>query len=302
MLLLSGALLIPFISNGPYRYAQPATIFSTFLKYKFSFCGLSAPVVGQQQMVVSAQALATEVGDQILQQGGNAVDAAVAMGYVLAATYPCCGNLGGGGFMLVHIAAKGQQPAKDILINFREKAPLTASKDMYIAADGSVDFKKSLRGYQAVGVPGTVMGLEMALQHFGSMSREQVMAPAIAFAEQGFILTQADVNILNIGIKGFQSQDNVAAIFLNKGKPFKAGELFVQKDLANSLKKISDGGSDAFYRGPIARQIVAASEANGGLLSLKDFEHYSAEALTPVSCNYRGYEVLSAPLPSSGGG
>ena len=255
------------------------------------------PAVGSQEMVVSAQALATEVGLGILESGGNAVDAAVATAYALAVVHPCCGNLGGGGFMTIHLA----EADRDLVINFRERAPLAATKDMYLDQDGEVDHAKSLVGYLAVGVPGTVLGLDTALAKYGTMDRREVMAPAIALAKEGYVLTLADANILSYGTKAFTSQPNVAAIFLNDGRPYQPGERLVQAQLAASLELIAEQGPEAFYRGAIAETIVAASEANGGRLSLEDFASYSVEELTPVSCDYRGYGVISMPPPSSGG-
>ena len=255
------------------------------------------PVEAKLQMVVSAQHLASKVGDSILNQGGNAVDAAVAVGYALAVVHPCCGNLGGGGFMTLHVAQTG----KDIFLNFREKAPLAATEDMFINARGEVDASLSRRSYLAVGVPGTVLGLDTALHKFGSMSRQQVMQPAIELAEQGYVLTAADANILGFGAADFAKQPNVEAIFLANGQPPKAGDRIVQSELAHTLKLIAKEGPDAFYKGPIARAIVDASTRHGGVLSMQDFAEYTVEESEPVGCSYRGYEVVSSAPPSSGG-
>src|SRR5450755_737724 len=166
----------------------------------------------EQGMVVSSQHLASEVGAAILRQGGNAIDAAVAVGYALAVTHPCCGNLGGGGFMTIHFA-----DGKNTFINFREKAPLAARADMFLDAQGNVAGNRSVDGYLAVGVPGTVMGLEMARQEFGTLPRPTLIAPAIKLAEEGFILTRGDVDVLTEGTKEFREQANVAGIFLKSG-------------------------------------------------------------------------------------
>src|ERR1700676_4928871 len=166
-------------------------------------------------MVVTSQHLASDVGAAILRQGGNAVDAAVAVGYALAVTHPCCGNLGGGGFMTIHLA-----DGRNTFINFREKAPLAARADMFLDAQGNVAENKSVDGYLAVGVPGTVMGLEMARQEFGTLPRATLIAPAIKLAEEGFILTRGDVDVLAEGTKGFRDQANVAAVFLKNGEAF----------------------------------------------------------------------------------
>ncbi len=247
-------------------------------------------------MVVSAQRLASEVGLDILKRGGNAIDAAVAVGYALAVTHPCCGNLGGGGFMLIHLAN-----GTDRVIDFRETAPLAARPDMYLDKAGNVIEDASTVGYKAVGVPGTVLGLDSALTKYGSMTRQDVMAPAIALAEQGFVLTDADAQILAGGSKAFAGQPNVAKIFLKDGKPNAAGDRLTQPALAVSLRLIAASGPDAFYKGPIAEAIVAASEAQGGILSLADFSAYRVVEREPVRCRYRGYDILATPPPSSGG-
>ena len=254
------------------------------------------PVEASQGMVVSAQAIASQVGLDILKQGGNAVDAAVATGYALAVTHPCCGNIGGGGFMLIHLAS-----GKDTVIDFRETAPLAATPAMYLDHAGNVIPDASTDGYKAVGVPGTVAGLDMALTRYGTMTRQQVMAPAIALAAQGFVLAAPDAQILAGDADSFASQPNVAAIFLNQGKPWAAGDRFVQTRLAATLQQISAGGPDAFYNGPIAAALVAASQANGGILSLDDFRNYQAIEREPLRCRYRGYDIAAIPPPSSGG-
>ena len=254
------------------------------------------PVTAENGMVVTSQHLASEVGAQILIQGGNAVDAAVAVGYALAVTNPCCGNIGGGGFATLHLA-----DGRDLFINFREKAPLAATETMYLDAAGEVVPDLSLKGYLAIGVPGSVLGLDTLLQKFGTMPRAAVMAPAIKLADEGFILNQGDADILATSTKHFVEQPNVAAVFLNAGKPWKAGEVLVQKNLATTLKLIAEKGPDAFYKGSIADAIVAASAANGGVLAKKDFEDYTVTETPPVKCNYRGYELISSPPPSSGG-
>ncbi len=254
------------------------------------------PVTAENGMVVTSQHLASEVGVEILKQGGNAVDAAVAVGYALAVTNPCCGNLGGGGFATLHLA-----DGRDLFINFREKAPLAATENMYLDAAGKVVPDLSLKGYLAIGVPGSVLGLDTLLQKFGTMPRAVVMAPAIKLAEEGFILNQGDAGILATATKHFVDQPNVAAVFLNQGKPWQAGEVLVQKNLATTLKLIAEKGPDAFYKGSIADAIVAASAAHGGILAKQDFEAYTVTETPPVKCNYRGYELISSPPPSSGG-
>jgi gamma-glutamyltranspeptidase/glutathione hydrolase len=247
-------------------------------------------------MVVTAQHLASDAGAAILRQGGNAVDAAIAVGYALAVTHPCCGNLGGGGFMTIHLA-----DGRNIFINFREKAPLAARADMFLDAQGNPLSDKSLNGYLAVGVPGTVLGLETARQKYGTLPRAALMAASIRLAQDGFILTQGDVDELMIATAAFRAQANVAPIFLNHGEPLRPGERLVQRNLAATLRSISEGGAQVFYQGPIAEAVVASARANGGLLTRQDFAAYAVTESAPISCNYRGYTILSAPPPSSGG-
>jgi gamma-glutamyltranspeptidase / glutathione hydrolase len=247
-------------------------------------------------MVVTSQHLASDVGAAILRQGGNAIDAAVAVGYALAVTHPCCGNLGGGGFMTIHLAG-----GKNTFINFRERAPLAAHPDMFLDAQGKVVSSRSLDGYLAVGVPGTVMGLEMARQKYGTLPRAVLIAPAIKLADEGFVLTRGDVDVLADGTRAFRDQPNVAAIFLKHGEAFIPGDRLTQKELAATLRAISGGGADAFYHGAIAAAVSAASHAHGGLLTAADFAPYTATESAPIDCSYRGYTIVSAPPPSSGG-
>jgi gamma-glutamyltranspeptidase/glutathione hydrolase len=254
------------------------------------------PVTATHGMVVSAQHLATQVGVDILRQGGNAVDAAVAVGYALAVVHPCCGNIGGGGFMLLHLA-----DGQNVFLDFREKAPLKASPTMYQDAQGNVIPGKSTGTYLGVGVPGTVMGLDTALRKYGTMPLGKVMAPAIRLASEGYVLEQGDVNILDQRVKDFAKYPNVAATFLDRGKPYAVGDRLRQPQLAKTLELISKDGTRAFYEGPIAKAVVAASDANGGILSLQDFADYTAQWETPITCAYHGYTYVAAPPPSSGG-
>lgn len=249
---------------------------------------------GSEGAVVTAQARASEVGLKILKEGGNAIDAAVAVGYALAVTHPCCGNLGGGGFMLIRT-----QDGKAAFINFREKAPLAATETMYLDDEGEPIEKLSTEGYLASGVPGTVKGLEEALKRFGTMQRQKVIAPAIQLAEEGFTLTEGDVDILNEGRK-LISQDAGAEQIFFAGEKRQAGDQLIQKDLAQTLRQIATGGEEAFYRGEIAQNIVSASEKNAGILSKQDFESYEVSLTEPVQCTYRGYQVITAPPPGGG--
>jgi gamma-glutamyltranspeptidase/glutathione hydrolase len=247
-------------------------------------------------MVVTAQHVASDVGADILRQGGNAVDAAVAVGYALAVTHPCCGNLGGGGFMTIHLA-----DGRNTFINFRETAPAAASADMFLDANGNPDTEASVNGYLAAGIPGTVMGLETALREYGSLPRATLIAPAIRLAQEGFVLTRGDVDVLTPATAAFRAQPNVAAVFLEDGRPLMPGDRLVQANLAATLRAISAGGTEAFYRGAIGDAIVAASRAHGGLYTREDFAAYTVTESAPISCAYRGYIILSAPPPSSGG-
>jgi gamma-glutamyltranspeptidase/glutathione hydrolase len=258
------------------------------------------PAVGDQPghgMVVTAQHEASDVGRQILAAGGNAIDAAVAVGYALAVVDPCCGNIGGGGFMLIHRA-----DGHDTAINFRETAPRAATAGMFLDAGGNPIREASINGYRAVGVPGTVLGLDRALTEYGHLNRAAVIAPAIALARDGFVLGPADAAGLADKAGRLAADPAAARIFRrNDGTPYEAGNRLTQPDLAATLSLIAKQGPDAFYRGPIAHAVTEASAAHGGLLTEEDFAAYTVTEAPPVSCHYRGYVVLSAPLPSSGG-
>ena len=256
------------------------------------------PVVAQHAMVVSAQHLATQVGVNILRRGGNAVDAAVAIGYALAVVHPCCGNIGGGGFMTIHLAN-----GRNLFLNFREKAPLAASHNMYLNKHDGLIPGKSLWSYRAVGVPGTVMGLDTALKRYGTMSRAQVMAPAIRLARDGYVLQRGDVKIMDLAYMHCRRHADCNTSFFHnsQGDLYKSGERLTQPLLAHTLELIEKQGSRAFYDGPIAKKIVADSEKRDGILSMKDFRDYTVEWEDPIRCGYRGYTIVSAPPPSSGG-
>jgi gamma-glutamyltranspeptidase/glutathione hydrolase len=238
------------------------------------------PARAQHAMVVTEQHYATQVGVDVLRRGGNAVDAAVAVGYALAVVDPCCGNIGGGGFMLIRM-----HNGRERFIDFRERAPLRATPSLYLDKNGNIIPKLSTKGYLAVGVPGTVMGLERARTEFGTRSRSALLAPATALAENGYVVGEGDASV-------YKSMPGDTVV---------AGETLKQPELAATLEMIAQSGPSAFYRGPIAQAIVAASNANGGILSMKDFTSYYVNELTPVHCSYRGYDLISAPPPSSGG-
>lgn len=254
------------------------------------------PVAAENGMVVTAQHLATKVGVEVLKKGGNAIDAAVAVGYALAVVYPAAGNLGGGGFMNIHFA-----DGRKTFLDFRERAPLAATRDMYLDAKGNVVKGASTLGHLAVAVPGTVAGLEAARERYATMPRAALVGPAIALAEQGFVLEAADARSLREASGDLRKDAASAAIFLNNGRAFVAGERLVQRDLAKTLRHVSDGGADGFYKGPVASDIVASSKAGGGILTREDFERYRTREMAPLECDYRGFRVVSAPPPSSGG-
>ncbi|AMO97252.1 gamma-glutamyltransferase [Collimonas fungivorans] len=258
----------------------------------------SAPAVeAKNGMVVTSQHLASQVGVDILKMGGNAVDAAVAVGYAQAVVNPCCGNIGGGGFMTIHLA-----DGRDTFINFRETAPAAASANMYLDANGKAITNASLFGYLAAGVPGTVLGLDSAQRKYGKLTRAQVMQPAIKLARDGYILNRGDTDILDTTIAQFKKDPEAARLFLRRdGTPLQPGDRLVQKDLAKTLEAISRNGPDAFYKGAIPAAVERASKAGGGIITAADFAGYKISESAPLSCNYRGYVFVSAPPPSSGG-
>lgn len=278
----------------PWR--TPVLLLSLLLSPQF-YAASEPAAEARNGMVVSSQHLASQAGADILKAGGNAVDAAVAVGYAQAVVNPCCGNIGGGGFMTLHLA-----DGKNIFINFRETAPASASADMYLDKDGNLIKDASLYGYLAAGVPGTVKGLDYALEKYGTMKREQVMAPAIKLARDGFILTRADTDVLDTTTARFKQDPEAARIFLKPdGSAFQPGDRLIQSDLANTLERIAKEGPPAFYEGEIPQIVEKASQAGGGKLTAKDFADYTISEVAPVTCTYRGYEFISAPPPSSGG-
>jgi len=254
------------------------------------------PVAAENGMVVTAQHLATRVGVDVLKDGGNAVDAAVAVGYALAVVYPAAGNLGGGGFMTIQLA-----DGRKTFLDFREKAPLAATAKMYLDKDGNVIKGASTNGHLAVGVPGTVSGMELALAKYGTMQRAALIAPSIRYAQDGFVLDQGDVDMLVTATADFRKDAATGAIFLNQGEPFAPGQKLVQKDLAATLKLVSEKGAAGFYQGPVGAAIVASSQAGKGIITQGDLDQYSTREMKPVECDYRGYGIVSAPPPSSGG-
>jgi gamma-glutamyltranspeptidase/glutathione hydrolase len=255
-----------------------------------------APAAAENGMVATAQHLATKVGVDVLKKGGNAVDAAVAVGYALAVVYPAAGNLGGGGFMTIQFA-----DGRKTFLDFREKAPLAATANMYLDASGNVIKGLSTKGHLAVGVPGSVSGLELAREKYGTKKRGELIAPSIALAEKGFALEQGDVDMFRNAIEDLRADPASDAIFGNQGQPWLAGQRLVQKDLAKTLRLIAQHGTDGFYQGPVAAAIVKSSAAGKGIITQADLDQYRTREMAPVECTYRGYGIVSAPPPSSGG-
>lgn len=253
-------------------------------------------VTGKNGMVVSASKYASQVGLEILEKGGNAIDAAVAMGFALAVTYPQAGNIGGGGFMVIrtkdnHITS----------IDYREKAPASSTRNMFLDAQGNFLPDKSQVGHLSAGVPGSVAGMLFALEKYGTMKREDILIPAIKLAEDGFEIEDRFAESLNSNYDKFSRFPSTKKVFTKGGLKFSAGELFIQKDLANTLKLISIHGSDGFYSGIVAELIEKEMQQGGGIITKQDLLDYKPVERKPVSANYKGYEIYSMAPPSSGG-
>jgi len=256
------------------------------------------PLWAKNGMVATQEALASDIGLQILKDGGNAVDAGVAVGFALAVTLPRAGNLGGGGFMMIYDAKQG----KTVALDYREKAPSSASRDMYLDDEGNAVSDLSRYHGLAIGVPGTVAGLLKALEEHGTMSREQVMAPAIALAEDGIEVTAGLSESLTALSDRLQKWPSTKKVFFKAdGSAYQPGERLKQPELAQSLKRIAVQGTDGFYKGETAQKLVKAVNEAGGSMSLQDLADYEAIAREPVKGDYRGYEIVSMPPPSSGG-
>ncbi len=260
------------------------------------YINYSSDVSGKNGMVVSASKYASRVGIYILKEGGNAVDAAVAVAFTLAVTYPQAGNIGGGGFMLIR--------TKDSVItsiDFREKAPSSSSKNMYLDEKGNFVPEKSQFGHLSCGVPGSVAGLLFALEKYGTMKRDKILDPAIDYAENGFEIEPEFAESLNANYDDFNEFPSTKKIFTKKGLKFSAGESFYQKDLANTLKLIRDNGRDGFYSGVTADLIENEMKSGGGLITKEDLANYQPIERKVLSTNYKGYDVYSMAPPSSGG-
>ncbi|MGQ9897933.1 MAG: gamma-glutamyltransferase [Acidobacteriota bacterium] len=253
------------------------------------------PVRAKRAMVASSSAIASQVGVKILREGGNAVDAAVAVGLALAVTFPVAGNIGGGGFMLIRMA-----DGRTTAIDYRETAPAQARPDMYLDADGNPIPGKSTLGYAAVGVPSTVAGFDLALRKYGRLKWSQVVAPARRLAQQGFPVSSAFSRGLRLADRLSKFPDS-RRIFHRDGDYYTEGEIFRQPELAATLARLEKQGPREFYEGETARRIAAAMVANGGLITLDDLKRYRPVEREPLRGTYRGYEIITFPPPSSGG-
>lgn len=255
------------------------------------------PARAKHAMVVSIHHLATDAGVEVLKEGGNAVDAAVATGFALAVVYPLAGNIGGGGFMLIHLNS-GQQGGKSTFIDYREKAPLAASVNMYLDDKGNIIPNASIVGYKAVGVPGSVAGMAYAEKKYGKLTLAKAMEPAIRLASEGFALTDEEAKTLHDSdLERFPESKR---IFQRDGNYYKAGEIFKQPELASTLRRIAKDPDD-FYHGEIAKQLAADMQKGGGLITEKDLASYEVKEREPLTGTYKDYTIISAPPPSSGG-
>jgi gamma-glutamyltranspeptidase/glutathione hydrolase len=282
--------------------------------------GVCAPAFGQEQrhfytpsatdtirsipaengMVVAQEKLATQIGAEFLRQGGNAVDAAVATGFAMAVTYPRAGNIGGGGFMVIHLAGRNE----DIAVDYRETAPQAATRDMFLGADGKPDPDKSRNSALAIGVPGTVAGLALALEKYGSgkFTLAQILKPAIDLARDGFVVTDDTSDTLGDMYRRMSRWPNSAKTFSRAdGTPLHEGDRLIQGDLAAVLTAIAEQGPRGFYEGPVAEKLANGIKNAGGILGLDDLRSYQPVIRTPVRGSYRGYDIVSMPQPSSGG-
>ena len=287
-------ILTPFISLLVLQ-----TLFANDLPI-IEYQAINHPVIDNQGMVVSQRKIASEVGAQILKEGGNAVDAAVATGLALAVVLPRAGNLGGGGFMIIHL----KEEDRNIAIDYREKAPSGAFRDLFLDENGNYDKKKAQFSLLSAGVPGSVAGFHHALMNYGTLSWEEVLKPAIRLAEEGFEIPHDLANTL--ASKRYRarlsSNEAAAKVFYKEDKSlYKAGEILVQNDLANTLRQLSEFGPDAFYKGEIAKLIVKEMERNGGLITLEDLSNYQIAERKPLNGQYKDYKIVSMPPSSSGG-
>lgn len=266
--------------------------------FKYS---IAKNVICKNGAVVSANALASQVGVSILQRGGNAIDAAIAVQLALAVVYPEAGNIGGGGFMVAHLknASRRKGQAENIAIDYREVAPLAATKNMYLDANGNPQSNLSLNGHLASGVPGTVAGL-FATMKYARLPFKKLIQPAIDLAEKGFAITTRQAESLNGNRNDFIKFNTGTPVFV-KEEPWRAGDTLIQKDLANTLKRIKDFGLKGFYEGETAKMIANEMQKGKGIITYEDLKNYDAKEREPVTFNYKDYTIITMPLPSSGG-
>ena len=279
----------------PFKRLIPALAFLTVLLVQTVAFAVT-PASGRNGMVASSEPLASQAGVEILKAGGNAVDAAVAVGFALAVTFPRAGNLGGGGFMLIRRAS-----GEAIVVDYREQAPAASTRGMYQDAKGNVIPHASTMGARAAAVPGTVMGLAMAEQKYGKLGLARVMAPAIRLARNGFTVRDSFAQSIRSEGVLLQKFEGSRHIFLHNGKPYEPGSVFRQPDLARTLSAIAKRGPQAFYTGAPARAIVATMQKYHGLITHDDLEHYQAKLRVPLLGHFRGFDILTAPPPSAGG-
>lgn len=270
--------------------------FNLFQKSVYAQSFAFSPVRANHGMVASSDAIASKVGVEILKQGGNAVDAAIAVAFTLAVTWPNAGNIGGGGFMLIRKA-----DGTATVIDYRETAPKAANKNIFLDNNGKVIQNAPTVGYRSVGVPGTIAGLALALQKYGTMKWQDVIEPARKLAADGFMLTYQVSNYLYTNASLLNKFDESNRIFLRDGKYYNEGEIFKQPELAQTLTRLKNNGPREFYEGRTAQLIADDMKAHNGLITLEDLKNYKAVERKPVKGIYRGYEILSMPPPSSGG-
>ena len=284
--------LLLFASAGPLAQAQ--TNDSAVIRYN----ARHHPVFDANGMVASQNATASRIGAEVLAEGGNAVDAAIAVGFALAVTLPRAGNIGGGGFMLAYLA----EDDESVAIDYREKAPPAATRDMFLDANGDADSQKSRFSHLAVGVPGTVAGLYEAHQRYGTLPWKRLVMPAVELARDGIVVSY-DLSS-NLSRRAERLQGNAASakyFYKPNGDSYAPGERLVQSDLADTLAAIADNGADAFYRGKIARLIEKEMKANGGLVDREALEAYQVSIREPLNGSYRGFDIVAMPPSSSGG-
>ncbi|HEU5209258.1 MAG TPA: gamma-glutamyltransferase [Longimicrobiales bacterium] len=293
LLLLPALLLSPLAGCAPTAAPERPTAAAGFTAGDPAG---GVPAVAQHGMVVSASALASEVGAQVLREGGNAIDAAIATGFALAVTYPTAGNIGGGGFMVIRFA-----DGRTTTFDFREKAPLAADSMMFVDSTGEYSYDIHHRSHLAVGVPGTVAGFALAHERYGSSEWSSLVEPAVALARDGFQLPQGLARSLAGVLDNMAPYAASVQQFSRDGTPYREGELFRQPDLGRTLQRIADHGRDGFYRGETARLIAEDMRRNGGIITERDLELYQAQERAPIRGSYRGYDVIGMPPPSSGG-